>query len=170
MTKVWAGPTTGWAYLGLGARLLHSRVRGLGLESALPHPGRSDGAAPCGTRRFALRSSWKGVDVDFRQRNPVHQRPFYRHLGTGRHRSSPHCLQPSRRQRTHRTLSPLAEEEEVWLNEYQSLDQARDSIARWMHQYNHQRPHQSLKNRTPAETRRAFTQPQPLTYIEALCV
>jgi transposase InsO family protein len=60
--------------------------------------------------------------------------------------------------------------EEVWLNEYQSLDQARDSIGRWIHQYNHQRPHQSLQNRTPAATRRAFTQPQPLTYSEALCV
>jgi len=31
-------------------------------------------------------------------------------------------------------------EEEVWLNEYQNLDQAT-SIARWIEEYNHHRPH-----------------------------
>jgi transposase InsO family protein len=61
-------------------------------------------------------------------------------------------------------------EEEVWLHEYQSLAEARDSIARWIHQYNHQRPHQALHYRTPAAARQAFHQPQPLTKTEALSV
>jgi hypothetical protein len=69
-------------------------------------------------------------------------------------------------ERFHRSLK----EEEVWLHEYQSFAEARDSIARWIHQYNHQRPHQALNYRTPVAARQAFHQPQPLTKTEALCV
>src|SRR5271155_5569828 len=72
----------------------------------------------------------------------------------------------ARIERFHRSLK----EEEVWLHEYQSLAEARDSIARWIHQYNPQWPHQALHYRTPAATRQAFHQPQPLTKIEALSV
>ena len=36
-------------------------------------------------------------------------------------------------------------EEEVWTAEYQSLEEARTSIARWIEEYNHDRPHRGVK-------------------------
>jgi putative transposase len=47
--------------------------------------------------------------------------------------------------------SPKPENEEVYLNEYQSPREARQGISRYLTFYNHHRPHQSLKYRTPAE-------------------
>ena len=41
--------------------------------------------------------------------------------------------------------------EEVYLNEYQSPREARQGVSRYLTFYNHHRPHQSLKYRTPAE-------------------
>lgn len=45
--------------------------------------------------------------------------------------------------------------EEVYLNEYETPRQARQCIARFIHIYNHARPHQSLNYRTPAEVHMA---------------
>ncbi len=46
------------------------------------------------------------------------------------------------------------------LNEeiFDSLDDARRKLALWRYDYNHVRPHSSLGNQTPAETRRALEQ------------
>ena len=55
-------------------------------------------------------------------------------------------------ERFHRSLK----EEEVWINEYQSFDHARQSIALWIEEYNHDRPHRGLGGRTPHESRAAF--------------
>ena len=52
-------------------------------------------------------------------------------------------------ERFHRSLK----EEEVWLNEYQNFDQAKQSIARWIEEYNHDRPHRGLHGRTPHDAR-----------------
>jgi len=41
-------------------------------------------------------------------------------------------------------------EEEVWTAEYRSLEEARASIARWIEEYNHDRP-RGVGNRTPHE-------------------
>ena len=40
--------------------------------------------------------------------------------------------------------------EELYLNDYASVDQARNGIEKYFHFYNHQRPHQSLQYHTPA--------------------
>lgn len=40
-------------------------------------------------------------------------------------------------ERFHRSLK----EEEVWTAEYRSLEEARASIARWIEEYHHDRPH-----------------------------
>jgi len=69
-------------------------------------------------------------------------------------------------ERFHRSLK----EEEIWLNEYRSLEEAKESIARWIEEYNHDRPHRALGNRTPREARAGFAHPQPLTKTEALGV
>jgi putative transposase len=41
--------------------------------------------------------------------------------------------------------------EEVYLNPYETIKQARESIGRWITFYNTRRPHQALNYRTPAE-------------------
>ena len=66
-------------------------------------------------------------------------------------------------ERFHRSLK----EEEVWTAEYRSLEEARDSIARWIEEYNHDRPHRGVENRTPREAFLAFA---VLTKNEALTV
>jgi putative transposase len=55
-------------------------------------------------------------------------------------------------ERFHRSLK----EEEVWTAEYRSLEEARASIARWIEEYNHDRPHRGVQNRTPHEAFLAF--------------
>jgi len=40
--------------------------------------------------------------------------------------------------------------EEVYLKEYRQLGEARSGIEQWFDFYNHRRPHQSLRYRTPA--------------------
>ena len=52
-------------------------------------------------------------------------------------------------ERMFRTLK----EEAVWPNEFDNFDQASDAIRTWMSDYNHERPHASLGERTPAEAR-----------------
>ena len=52
-------------------------------------------------------------------------------------------------ERMFRTLK----EEAVWPNEFDSFDQASEAIRAWMIDYNHERPHASLGERTPAEAR-----------------
>jgi putative transposase len=44
--------------------------------------------------------------------------------------------------------------EEVWPAEYADFEQARVAVARWITEYNCERPHQTLKYRTPSEVRR----------------
>jgi len=41
--------------------------------------------------------------------------------------------------------------EEVYLHDYGSLGEAQEGLGRYFHRYNHERPHQSLDWRTPAE-------------------
>jgi putative transposase len=48
-------------------------------------------------------------------------------------------------ERFHRRLK----EEEAWTSEYRDVQEARASIARWIQEYNHDRPHRGVQNRTP---------------------
>ena len=41
--------------------------------------------------------------------------------------------------------------EEVYLREYESVIEAIEGIGKWLKFYNHDRPHQGLANRTPAQ-------------------
>jgi len=52
-------------------------------------------------------------------------------------------------------------EREVWLNEYETLDQARRGIASYVERYHH-RPHSGLNYRTPHEVARTWEDQQPL--------
>jgi putative transposase len=44
-------------------------------------------------------------------------------------------------------------QEEVWPQDYASFDEAMTSVSSWIVGYNQERPHQTLKYRTPAEVR-----------------
>ena len=55
-------------------------------------------------------------------------------------------------ERFHRSLK----EEEVWTAEYRNVQEARASIARWIQEYNHDRPHRGVGNRTPHEVFLSF--------------
>ena len=48
--------------------------------------------------------------------------------------------------------------EEIYLKQYQSMQEARAGLAAYFRFYNHQRPHQALENRTPAEMHGAAAQ------------
>ena len=52
-------------------------------------------------------------------------------------------------------------EREVWLNEYETLDQARRGIGGYVERYHH-RPHSGLDYRTPTEVRRTWEDQQQL--------
>jgi putative transposase len=52
-------------------------------------------------------------------------------------------------------------EREVWLNEYETLDDARRGIAGYVDRY-HQRPHSGLNYRTPHEVRQTWEDHQEL--------
>src|SRR5262244_3922276 len=77
--------------------------------------------------------------------------------GTAGHHAPPYI------ERFHRSLK----EEEVWTTEYRNLQEARGSIARWIEEYNHDRPHYGVGNRTPNEVFLSFA---VLTKNEALTV
>jgi hypothetical protein len=48
-----------------------------------------------------------------------------------------------------------AKEREVWLNEYETLDDARAGISTYVDRY-HQRPHSGLAYQTPTEVARTW--------------
>jgi transposase InsO family protein len=68
-------------------------------------------------------------------------------LGITHRRTAYHHPEGNSIERFHRSLK----EEEVWTAEYRSLQEARTSIARWIEEYNHDRPH-----RTPHEAFLSF--------------
>jgi transposase InsO family protein len=44
----------------------------------------------------------------------------------------------------------------VWTAEYRDAHEARASIARWIQEYNDERPHWGVRNRTPHEAFLSF--------------
>jgi putative transposase len=159
MTKVWAGPAVGWAYLVsvidcctreiVGWNLSHrcrtedalAAVEQAVLER-LPEGSReaqvtltTDNGTQFTSSRFLETLSRLGI---------THRRTAYHHPEGN-----------SYIERFHRSLK----EEEVWTAEYRSLQEARTSIARWIEEYNHDRPHRGVENRTPHEAFLAFDLP-----------
>jgi putative transposase len=170
MTKVWAGPNVGWAYLVSVIDCCTRDIVGWDLslrcrtQEAIAAVERavleqmSDGSRHYGlvlnTDNGTQFTSTRFLDTLARL-GITHRRTAFHHPeGNGMI------------ERFHRSLK----EEEIWLNEYRSLEETRESIDRWIEEYNHDRPHRALNNRTPREARAGFVQPQPLTKAEALAV
>ena len=156
MTKVWAGPSTGWSYLvsiidcctrdivGWDLSLRCRTAEALAaLEHAvlhhLPHGSRGLGLTLT-TDNGTQFTSARYVET-LGQLGIQHRRTAYNHPEGNSY------IEPF-----HRSLK----EEEVWIKEYQSFDHARQSIALWIEEYNHDRPHRGLQGQTPHESRAAF--------------
>ena len=156
MTKVWAGPSVGWAYLVSVIDCCTREIVGWDLslrcrtEEALTALNRAVlEVLPFGSRGAGLTlttdngtqfTSARYVET-LNRLGITHRRTAYNHPEGN-----------SYIERFHRSLK----EEEVWTAEYRSVEEGRASIARWIEEYNHDRPHRGVGNRTPHEAYLAF--------------
>ena len=157
MTKIWAGPAVGWAYLVSVIDCCTREIVGWDLsnrcrtedaltavEQAVLH------RLPAGSREADLTlTTDNGTQFTSTRFLETLARLGITHRRTAYH----HPEGNSYIERFHRSLK----EEEVWTAEYRTLDEARASIARWIEEYNHDRPHRGVGNRTPHEAFLGFT-------------
>jgi len=156
MTKIWAGPAVGWAYLVCVIDCCTREIVGWQLS----HRCRTEDALaaveqavlsrlPAGSRESHLTlTTDNGTQFTSSRFMETLARLGIAHRRTAYH----HPEGNSYIERFHRSLK----EEEVWTAEYRSLEEARASIARWIEEYNHDRPHRGVQNRTPHEAFLAF--------------
>ncbi|MBZ5703011.1 MAG: IS3 family transposase [Acidobacteriia bacterium] len=164
MTKVWAGPAAGWAYLVSVIDCCTREITGWNLslrcrsEEAIDAVEQSVLARlPRGSREAELTlTTDNGTQFTSTRYLETLSRLGIKHRRTAYH----HPEGNSYIERFHRSLK----EEEVWVHEYRSMEEARASIGKWIAEYNHDRPHQSLRNRTPHE---AFLAWQAIQLSEA---
>jgi len=167
MTKIWAGPAVGWAYLVSVIDCCTREIVGWNLS----HRCRTEEALaaveqavlerlPAGSRESTLTlTTDNGTQFTSARFMETLARLGITHRRTAYH----HPEGNSYIERFHRSLK----EEEVWPTEYRNVQEARASIARWIEEYNHDRPHYGVGNRTPNE---AFLSFAVLTKNEALTV
>jgi len=156
MTKIWAGPAVGWAYLVCVIDCCTREIVG----SNLSHRCRTEDALAAVEQavleRLPAGSREENVTLTTDNGTQFTSSRFLETLGrlgiTHRRTAYHHPEGNSYIERFHRSLK----EEEVWTAEYRSLEEARASIARWIQEYNHDRPHRGVGNRTPHEAYLAF--------------
>lgn len=167
MTKLWAGPTVGWAYLVSVIDCCTREIVGWDLSLRCRTQEAIAALERAVLERLASGSRGAGLTLTTDNGTQFTSTRFLetlRRLGITHRRTAYHHPEGNGLiERFHRSLK----EEEVWLHEYRSLEDARDCIARYLHEYNHHRPHQSLQNRTPHEAHAAF---QTITLNPALAV
>jgi putative transposase len=151
MTKIWAGPGVGWAYLVSVIDCCTREIVGWNLS----HRCRTEDALtaveqavlerlPEGSREAQLTlTTDNGTQFTSSRFLETLGRLGITHRRTAYH----HPEGNSYIERFHRSLK----EEEVWTAEYRSLEEARINIGRWILEYNHERPHRGVQNRTPHE-------------------
>jgi len=156
MTKIWAGPSAGWAYLVSVIDCCTREIVGWNLS----HRCRTEEALAAVEQavldRLPEGSRAAGLTLTTDNGTQFTSTRFLETVGrlgiTHRRTAYHHPEGNSYIERFHRSLK----EEEVWTAEYRSLEEARESIARWIKEYNHDRPHRGVKNRTPHEAFLAF--------------
>src|ERR1700721_4270930 len=156
MTKIWAGPAVGWAYLVCVIDCCTREIVGWNLS----HRCRTEDALaaveqsvlerlPEGSRQASVTlATDNGTQFTSSRFIETLNRLSITHRRTAYH----HPEGNSYIERFHRSLK----EEEVWTAEYRSLQEARESIGRWIQEYNHDRPHHGVGNRTPHEAFLSF--------------
>ena len=133
-------------------RLLHPRDRRLALGAALPRR-RSDRARR--TRGEGVRNRAGRARARVGQRLRLH-RPRFRETLSGleiRHRRGGY-RDPESQAFIESWFGKL-KEREVWLNEYETLDDARRGIGGYVDRYHH-RPHSGLNYKTPYEVKETW--------------
>jgi len=156
MTKIWASPAVGRAYLVSVIDCCTREVVGWNLS----HRCRAENALAAVERAVSARlpEGSREAHVTLTNDNGTQftSSRFLETLGrlgiTHRRTAYHHPEGNSYIERFHRSLI----EEEVWTAEYRSLEEARDSITRWIEEYNRDRPHRGVANRTPHEAFLAF--------------
>lgn len=170
MTKVWAGPSVGWAYLVSVIDCCTREIVGWDLSLRCRTQEAITAVERAVLEQMADGSRHYGLVLNTDNGTQFTSTRFLETLArlgiTHRRTAFNHPEGNGMIERFHRSLK----EEEIWLNEYRSLNEANDSIGRWIEEYNHDRPHRALGNRTPREARAGFAQPQPLTNTQALTV
>jgi putative transposase len=169
MTKAWARPAVGWAYLVSVIDCCTREIVGWDLslrcrtEEALAALNCAVlEVLPFGSRGMVLTLT----TVNGTQFTSARYLETLNQLGiTHRRTAYNHPQGNSYIERFHRSLK----EEELWLNEYQDFEQAKRSIADWIEEYNHDRPNRGLRGRTPHESRAQFFV-QTITSNTAPCV
>ena len=168
MTKIWAGPSVGWAYLVSVIDCCTREIVGWDLslrcrtEEALAALNRAVlEVLPFGSRGTGLTLTTDN-GTQFTSARYVET---LNRLGITHRRTAYNPPEGnSYIERFHRSLK----EEEMWLNEYESFEQARHSIAGWIQEYNHDRPHRGLHGRTPHDAHAVFV--PTITSNTAPCV
>ena len=140
---------------GVGDRLLHAGDRGLGLSNRC----RTEEALAAVERAVLARlpeSVARQRDADDRQRHAVYFGALFRNPGrlgiTHRRTAYNHPEGNSYIERFHRSLK----EEEVWLGGVPELGRSAGQHRSWIEEYNHDRPHRGVRNRTPHKAFLAF--------------
>ena len=151
LTKIWAGPAVGWAYL-VSVIDCHTReIVGWDLSARCRTQEALAAIEGAVLERLPAGSRGAGLTLTTDNGSQFTSTRFLETLAelgiTHRRTAYHHPEGNSYIERFHRSLK----EEEVWVSEYRSLEEARASIERYLWEYNHDRPHQSLGDRTPRE-------------------
>jgi putative transposase len=167
MTKIWAGPAVGWAYLVCVMDRCTREIVGWNLS----HRCRTEDALAAVEQAVLARlpegSRTAQVTLTTDNETQFTSSRFIETLNrlgiTHRRTTYHHPEGNSYIERFHRSLK----EEEVWTAEYRSVQEARESIGRCIQEYNHERPHHGVGNCIPHE---AFLSFVPVLKNEALTV
>ena len=151
MCRIWAG-RDGWAMLALVIDCLTRELLGW----HLPHSGRATTASSALEHALIARFGTLGkIPTPFllRSDNALvftsrDDTALVRSYGLKQKFITPHCPQQNGMvERVIRTLK----EQCVHRHRFETLQHANRAIADWIQFYNHRRPHQALKMKTPAE-------------------
>jgi putative transposase len=157
MTKVWAGPSVGWAYLVCVIDCCTREIVGWNLSARCRTDDALAAVEQAVLRRLPAGSREANLTLTTNNGTQFTSSRFLEKLGrlgiTHRRTAYHHPEGNSYIERFHRSLK----EEEVWTAEYRSLKEAQASIPEWIEEYNHDRPHSGVHNRTPHEAFLAFT-------------
>jgi len=157
MTKIWAGPAMGWAYLVSVIDCCTREIVGWNLAQRCRTEDALTAIEQAVLQRLPAGSREADLTLTTDNGTQFTSSRFLETLGrlgiTHRRTAYHHPEGNSYIERFHRSLK----EEEVWTAEYRSLEEARASIAAWIEEYNHDRPHRGVENRTPHEAYLAFT-------------
>ncbi len=156
MTKVWAGPAVGWAYLVCVIDCCTREIVGWNLSDRCRTEEALDAIEQAVLERLPQGSRQASVTLTTDNGTQFTSARFMEmlaRLGIMHRRTAYHHPEGnSYIERFHHSLK----EEEVWTAEYRTLEEARTSIARWIAEYNHDRPHRGVGNRTPHEAFLSF--------------